>query len=251
MSTCRRLACLALVGGLLGAAVASRAVSDEPRAKTEKEKDADHRGEAAAQLALAQTLAAHGRRTHSPLELVTAAEILRHLGAPVQELKIEPKVEGKAGEGPAKAEPLMSPTEEADILLADAKSMAVKQAKEGKLSEAGAAAIEALARDVQKIEKTRGAFGGPKRRSGFLYPGQTHTFNIDFDGWSMGRVFVNSEGRSPLRVTVTNLDGFMRGEDGGWNPSVAWMPPRQRGGVFVIRVQNIGDYGTPYRLVTN
>jgi hypothetical protein len=245
------LACLALVGGLLAAALGSRAASDEPKARSPEEKQAQERSEVAAQLALAQTLAARGRRTHSPLELLTAAEMLRRLGAPVQSLNVEPKVGGKPGEGQAKAEPLMSPAEEADILLADARSMAAKLAKEGKLSEAGASAIEALARDVQKIERTRGAIGGPKRRGGFLYPGQSHTFDIDFDGWSMARVFVTSEGRSPLRVTVTNLNGLMRGEDGGWNPSVSWMPGRRPGGVFVIRVENIGDYGTAYRLVTN
>jgi hypothetical protein len=251
MRTCRWLACLTLACGIVAASLAPRAASEEPKAKTEQEKQAEARSEAAGQLALAQTLAARGRKNHSPLELITAAEVLRRLSEPVQDLRVEPKVEGKAGSGEGKAEPLMSTEEEANLLLADAASMATKQVREGKLSEAGAAAIESLAKEVKGIKSTRGAIGGPKRRSGFLYPGQAHTYRIDFDGWSMSRVFVSSEGRSPVRVTVTNLDGLMRGEDGGWNPAVAWMPGRRAGGVFVIRVENIGDHGTPYRLVTN
>jgi hypothetical protein len=240
-----------LACGLLAVALVPGAQSDEPRNEGPREKAAQARSEAVSQLALAQALATRGRQTKSPLELLTAAEILRRLGVPVEELKVEPKVEGKAGDTEARVEPPLSLAEEADVLLEDARSLASRQLKEGKLSEASAAAIESLAREIKSLKTTRGALGGPRRRAGFLHPGQSHTFTIEYNGYSMARVFVHSEGRSPLRVVVHNADGAVRAEDSGWNPSVGWMPARRPAVPFVIRVENIGNVGTPYRLVTN
>jgi hypothetical protein len=237
------------------ACLALRATAEDTRKEDPKETSAKATAEAVRQLGLAQELATRGREHKSPLDLLAAAEIFHtYKDVEYADLKKEPKVEGKAGEGEAKVDEALSNADQAANLLRDATALAAKLAREGTLTEKDAAAIDALAKCIANAKtapRTRGAIGGPKRKSNFLYPGQTHTYRIDYDGWSMARVFVSSEGRSPLRVWVTNLDDLERGEDAGWSPSVSWMPGRRVGGVFVIRVQNIGDYGTPYRLVTN
>jgi hypothetical protein len=244
MNIRRWLACLGLVaGGLL----ASSAVGEDKPKDDAREKSAKVSA-AAAQVALAQDLAARGR-DHSPLALLAAAEILGKIDVPVHELKASPEVSGKEGKA-EEVKPLLPPDEEARDLVKEATRLAEEQVKKGDLAPAAAAAIQALAKEIV-IEKGRGAIGGVKRKNGSLAPGQTHTYRIDFDGRSLSRVFAFSEGRSPVQLTVTNTEGRVRGEDTGWNPSVSWMPGSRGGGVFVIRVTNVGDYGTPYRLVTN
>jgi hypothetical protein len=250
MTNRRWLACLGVLAcGLLAAALSAPAVGEEPRGDADKEKEAKESSEAAARFALAQELAARGRKEKSPLALLTAAEILGKIEVPMSEVKGKPEVSGK--EGPAGEVPaLMDRKEEFDLLVADAKSMAKKLVKDGALTAAAGEAVGALADNVE-FKKARGAIGGIKRKNGWLAPGQTHTWRVDFDGWSMARVFAFSEGRSPVQVTVSNTREQVRGEDTGWNPSVNWMPGDRAGGVFLIRITNVGDYGTPYRMVTN
>jgi hypothetical protein len=239
---------LALLSVAACACLVLRAGAEEPKKEDPKEAKSRAVSEAVRQLALAHELAARGREHQSPLDLLTAAEIFR--STKWQTLDKEPTVEGKPGEGKAEQASELTTEDEAQNLLRDATKMAEKLVRADKMKAEEASAIDALAKEIAR-KSYRGAIDGPKRRGGFLYPGQTHTFRIDYDGWSMARVFVSSEGRSPLRVWVTNLDGVERAEDAGWNPSVSWMPGRRVGGLFIIRVQNIGDYGTPYRLITN
>jgi hypothetical protein len=225
------------------------AAGEKAAGETPKEKEAAEASNAAAQIALAQDLADRGRKAHSPLALLTAAEILGKIDVPIKELKDKPEVSGKAGaDGEAPA--LLDRVDEAKLLVEDAKSMANRLVKDGAMTPEAAAAVKALAKDVV-IKESRAAIGGVKRKNGWLAPGQSHTYRIDFDGWSMARVFAFSEGRSPLQLTVTNTNERVRGEDTGWNPSASWMPGERSGGVFIIRVTNVGDHGTPYRLVTN
>ncbi len=254
MNTRRWLACLGLLAcGVLAAGLAPRSVGEEPsKAEADKKEEAAKVSDAAAQIALAQDLMIRGRnpKAPSPLALLAAAEILAKIRVPVGELKGKPEITGEAKGQEEEAAPLLSREEEVQVLVKDAVSKAKQLAKEGSLSEAGLKAVEALAGEIV-VAKTRGAIGGVKRKNGWLAPGQSATYRIDFDGWSLSRVFAFSEGRSPLQLTVTNLRGAVRGEDSGWNPSASWMPADRAGGVFVIRVTNLGAYGTPYRLVTN
>jgi hypothetical protein len=248
----RYLAFLGLAAGI-GLLGAGRGSSEEP--KTEADKKAKARGDVVAQLALAHELMTRGQKAKSPLDLLTAAEILRQLNKTTKiiEAKDKPEVEGKGGV--AEEVPPLTLEQESELLLKEARDLAARQARDNKISAAGAAAIDALAREVERIkpsdEGKRAAVDGPQRRNGFLHPGQSHTYRIDFGGGAIARVFVSSEGRSPLRVTVRNTDNAVRGEDEGWNPSASWWPERRGGGVFIIRVQNVGDFGTSYRLVTN
>jgi hypothetical protein len=254
MNTRRWLACPGLLAcGVLLSSLAPRSAGEElSAADAARKEEATKVSDAAAQIALAQDLIHRGRnpKAPSPLALLAAAEILGQIRVPVGELKGKPEI---TGEAPGKEEaprPLLPPAEEAQNLVEEAKLLAEELVKKGDLKPAAGAAVQALAKEVI-IEKSRGAIGGVKRKNGWLAPGQTATYRIDFNGLSLSRVFVFSEGRSPLQLTVSNTREQVRGEDTGWNPSASWMPGDRAGGVFLIRVTNVGDYGTPFRLVTN
>jgi hypothetical protein len=250
MNNRRWLACLGLLAcGALTAILSAPVVGEEPKGDADKQKAAKEASEAVAHLALVQDLTARGRKEKSPLALLAAAEVLGKIEVPFQELKEKPEVSGKAGPT-GEVPPLLDRREEFDLLVADARSMAKRLVKDGTLTPAAGEAVGALA-DSIAFKGVRGAVGGVKRKNGWLAPGQTHTWRVDFDGRSLARVFAFSEGRSPVQVTVSNTREQVRGEDTGWNPAVGWMPEDRAGGVFLIRITNVGDYGTPYRLVSN
>jgi hypothetical protein len=236
------LACVVLAASLAAAG------GEKSRKDAAREKEAEKASAAVARIALAQDLAAQGRK-NSPLVLLAAAEILGQIDVPVRELAAQPEVSGKGGKEEEVA-PLLKPDEEARLLVTEARDLANRLLKKGELTQAAATAVQALAREVV-IKAPRGATGGVKRKNGWLAPGQTHTYRIAFDGWALARVFAASEGRSPLEVTVLDTAAKVRGEDAGWHPSATWKPSERTGGLFLIRITNVGDFGTPYRLLTN
>jgi len=247
---------LALLAGfcLLAVGVSPKASRGDDRKVTRAEQEARARAETNAgvvlQLSLAHDLAEQGRRTKSPLALVTAAQLLRTLKSLPETVKDKPKVEGDAGAKAPEDEILLSPREESDLLLKDARSLAEKQVKDGALTEKEAAAIETLARQVEKSAATRGARGGPQQRTGFVHPGQTHVYTIDFNGLTPEYVRVFGNGKALLRVQVRNRRGVLSGEETAYNPGGTWYSG-PGGGVYSIHITNVGEAGTSYRMITN
>jgi hypothetical protein len=253
MNVLHRLRCLPACACLAAVLATPAASRQAPASDSQKEAAARACTEAVEQIGLAHDLAAQARRNRSPLGLVAAAKILRDVEVPVGPLKVEPKVEVKEGEPmpEEKVAPPLSPREESDVLLADAGDLAARQARDGTLSRAEADAVMTLIRQVEASEQRRGATGGPRQKAGYLNPGHTHSYRIGFDGWDYALVRVFSEGRSPVEVTVISPDGQVRGADAGRSPSARWLPARKVGGEFILRVTNVGEFGTPYRLITN
>jgi hypothetical protein len=254
------------LGGVACCSVVALTVSavsgeEEKRVLTRAEQEAKARGEANArvirQLTLANDLAEEGRKIKSPLCLISAAEVLRKITDEPRTVKAEPRVEGAkppAGSDEKAEEPL-SAWEQSDLLLADARSMADRQARDGTLTRAEADAVKTLARQVEGPKRrpitTRAARGGPQQRTGFLAPRTTHAYRIEFDGLTTEYVRVFGNGKTTLQLSVTNSRGVLRGVDSGANPGGTWVPGGPGGDVYTIRITNTGEVGTPYRMITN
>jgi hypothetical protein len=245
--------------GLLAVTASPVAFGRDEKKLTRAEKEAKERAETNAQvvlqLALAHDLAEQGRKTKSPLALVTAAQLLRSIAIVPQKIDDKPKVEYEKGAEPGKdeePEPALSPSEEAAILLREARSLAKKQADaSGTATDREAAkAIEALAKQVENTKSTRAARGGPQERTGFLHPGQTHAYSIDFNGLTPEYVRVFGNGQTILRLAVRNSRGVLRGEEASYNPGGTWYSG-PGGDVFILRITNMGNRGTSYRMITN
>ncbi len=251
-----RLAVLGLMAALAPAVVGEE---EARRVLTRAEKEAQARSEANAQvivqLTLANDLAEQGRKSKSPLALIAAAEILRKLKDEPRTVKDEPRVEGtKSPAGQEKAEEPFSAADQSVLLLADARTMADKLVREGAMTRQEGAAVQTLARQVEGIKiqpGSRGARGGPQQRIGFLAPRATVAYRIDFDGLGTEYVRVFSNGRTTLRLSVTNSRGVLRSADSGANPGGTWVPSGPGGEVYTIRITNTGSAGTSYRMITN
>lgn len=237
---------------LLGPAVAR----DEPRRAGASDKGSREKAEKNAliiqQLTLAHDLAEQGRKAKSPLALLSAADIYRKISDNPTPVKDEPKVEVEKGieeKKPEEVEKPLTPAEESDLLLADAKKMIKNLLKAKDITAEEAQALRTLA-DAIGAKGSRGAVGGPQERSGFLHPGHTHLYNIKFNGLTNEYARVFGNGRTMLRLTVHNPGGVLRGIDTGMNPGGNWVSERG-GNVFTIRITNLGSTGTGYRLVTN
>jgi hypothetical protein len=259
----RCLSGLALLAGVcLLAVTASPAVFGRDdkkltRAEEEAKKKAETNAQVVLQLALAHDLAEQGRKTKSPLALVTAAQLLRTIAIAPLTVKDKPKVEYEKGAEPGKdeePEPALSLEEEVAMLLKEARSVAKKQADaSGTPGDREAAkAIDTLARQVENLplKKTRSAKGGPQERTGFLHPGQSHSYAIDFNGLTPEYVRAFGNGQTILRISVLNSRGVLRGEEASYNPGGSWYSG-PGGGVFTIRISNMGNRGTSYRMITN
>jgi hypothetical protein len=245
------------LGGLALLAVVLAPARAEDRKLTRAEQEAKARAEDNAQvvvqLGLAHDLAEQGRRMKSPLALVAAAQLLRTIKTLPLPVKDRAKVEYEPGATPAKeeeAEAPLSPAEEAELLLQDARVLADRQAKAHALTQQEHAAIETLIKQVKNAAQTRGARGGPQQRTGWLGPGQTHAWAIDFNGLTPEYVRVFGNGRTLLRLTVRNNRDVLKGEETAYNPGGTWYSG-PGGGVFTVRVTNVGNVGTSYRMISN
>jgi hypothetical protein len=249
MNLSRSLQGLGLLGACLAVVAASRAAADKPK-EDAKAKD---RAEAILSLSLAHDLEEQGRKTKSPLALITAAEILRKIKVKPVEMTDEPKVEVKEGKPlpDGRIDPALTLPEQEQILLKDARSWIDKQLQAKDLTKAEADALRTMATRVEKMKLDRGAIGGPKQRTGYLRPGYTHAYRLIFQGQVTAyvRVFGNEE--TTLQVTVTDATGQVRGVDSGYNPGGTWVPPVAGEHPFTIRVTNSGQAPAQYRLVTN
>jgi hypothetical protein len=223
------------------------------RAEQEAKARAEENAQVVQQLSLAHDLAEQGRHGQSPLALLAAAQLLRSIKNLPDTVKDKPKVEYEAGARPPKEEepePALSPAEEADLLLQDAQSMANRQARSGRLTVKEAAAIQTLANQVKNTKATRGARSGPQQRTGWLAPRQAHAYGIDFNGLTPEYVRVFGNGRTLLRLTVQDSRDVLKGEETAYNPGGTWYSG-PGGGVFTIRITNIGNVATSYRMISN
>jgi hypothetical protein len=256
MKSQRRLAGLTLLAGCcLLTALAPPAVSGDDKL-TRKEKEARDRAEAngqvIVQLTLANDLFEEAFRNNSPLALVAAAEILRKLKDDPRPVKAEPIVEGaRPAPGTEEKPAEISPKEQSVVYLAEAVSMAKRMVRAKEMTEEEAAAVRTLTQQVANIPIKRGAKGGPQQRSGFLAPGATHVYRIDFDGLGTEYVRVFGNNKTTLKVSIANSRGVLRGVDTGTNPGGTWSPDGPGNEVYTIRIANIGNAGTTYRLMTN
>ncbi len=249
MSVCSRLSLAALLSGLvlLGALGRPAAGGEEPK----DDPTAKARADAVQAMALAADMEERGRKAQSPLALIAAAEILRGIKAPLEDLKVQPKTEAPDGKAPEKAEAPPTLKEQEALLLGDARSMIDKLARKGTLSQADADALRALATRVEKMKVERGAAGGPKQGNTFIRPGQSCEWTLEFAGGGRDgcvRVFGNGV---PVEVTVSDREGHVRGSDSGMRPGCNWTVFNPGTHLFRIRVTNVGGKGTSVRMVTN
>jgi hypothetical protein len=243
--------CLPPLGLLCLVAALSAGAAD--REGTKGDVEAKDRADAVLNLTLAHDLEEQGRRTGSPLALITAAEILHKIKVPLGELKDEPRVEVKEGkpQEEEKADPPLSLNEQEKLLLAEARSLIDRQAKKGDLSKADAEALRTMATRVEKMKLLRAAVGGPKQRNGVLNPGYTHAYRLLFRGQETAYVRVFGNEKTTMQVTVTDEEGQVRGVDAGYNPGGTWVPALAGERPFTIRVTNTGTEKVAYRMVTN
>jgi hypothetical protein len=226
------LGCLVLVGG----PVATAEEEKKPDAQTVKPNPA---AEDAANIALAYRLADYGRQHKSPLELVTAASILRHIKAlPGTEKAtlVAPKDTEAPQDDPVKESPSL--TEKAKSLLDEAKA----------LVKADDASLNELIDRVQK-QTTRGSLGGPRSQSRVLRPGFAHNFGVNFIGGVPATVAVTGNGIALFTVEAYNTDGVLVAASTARYPSITWVPHFTRH--FTIRVRNDGGPFSEYTMYHN
>ena len=232
--------CACLLVGLSRAADEKKEASkdDDPSAQAEP----DPQGDVVAQIALATKLEEYGRQVEDrkvgSLALVTAATILRNADKP-KEGTIKPTVEGGSGEAKSAGYDPAALVKQSDDLLA----AALKKSHNDET-------IQKLA-DRAKKGTTRGGLNGPMEYHMTLRRGQTDTYNLKFTKNAWARIAIRQEGDSRLYLEVVNSRGNVRGNDGGRNPVVGFMPHQADGTDFVIHVKNNGPGDTYYFLFTN
>jgi hypothetical protein len=240
----RRLWALALTlagcGLLAGLSPAADDKKDAPKDDQPAQAQPDERGDDVAQIGLASQLEHYGRHSEprSPLALITAASILRHI-KPAEGTE-KPKVEGGSGEEarPEAFDPDVL-VRESDRLLNDA----VRMARNDQM-------IKDLASRVAE-GKTRGGLNGPMEYHMTLRRGQTDTYNLKFKKNAWVRIAIRQEGDANLYVEVQNANHDVRATDAGHNPVVGFMPHGNDGTDYIIKVKNTGPGSTYYFLFTN
>jgi hypothetical protein len=213
--------------------------------KKAPEQTAAERDDTVANLALAFELADVGRRASSPEALVAAAKILSKIegvtnveGAKPTTGKTDPDAKPKAGD-PVKGEGKTGDFA-ADIkeLLETARKF--NTSKDPKVT----ALIDSVATGG------RGARGGPKMVNGNLVSGTSDSWTFKFNGGEQARVVITNPNNVKMSLAVFGPRGDKIGEFTGRSTiELFWTP--QADNNFVIKVSNIGNATTAYRLVTN
>lgn len=241
--------CAALGVGLVTLAVTRAADSDE------KKKEAQTAVRAFNYLSLAADLEEQGRHSEpkSPMSLLLAAKLLRGLKDP-EPIDKEPMIKAVKGElnkEEGKVEKALPIQEQVTILLADADKMIKKQAADGVISEAEAAAMRTLAESIENPKKTsRGPIGGPKERRGWLSGWHEASWTFPYNGYSSAHVRVWGNGRNRILLEVRNSRNDLIARETDRYPRVTWEPPPE-GDSYRIRIENEGDEGTNFRMITN
>jgi hypothetical protein len=250
MKTVRRSLLLALAAGL--GVCLGQAGPAAGQAKQEKKTNAaaaaeaakakvDPAAEAVANLALAHSLIAYGRKNNSPEALITAARILGMLPA-TSKLEGDPKSERdpKAPAGERKKESKPSDDSPA-ALLAEAKKMSKNAAHV-------VAAAEAVARLLE--ETKRGPVGGPIVGEYVVPAYSINTHRVTMRGDELWIVAISGDGDTRLDLEIYDEDGnFITADSGPGDDKVCRGVPL-RTGLFFIRVINRGPVANRYLIGT-
>jgi hypothetical protein len=221
---------LCLAVGLAGAADKKEASKGDDAAKNEQ---------AVANIAIANKLADLGRKADSPEALIAAAKILNGISEVKAVEDVEPATSDPS-KPPEPGKPLKGTEKAADFsaevtkLLDEAKDM-TKDAK-----------VLAVI-DSVKVEKTRGAVGGPRRIVKLLKGGANHVYTIRYAGGVQARAVVSC----PVNVSlqVYGPGGSLIGQFNGKSEEIYWNPKNDND--FTIRVVNLTGTGAEYTLTTN
>jgi hypothetical protein len=258
----KRGACISAV--LLGAlALALPAViaedkeqkEDKPAAKAEKKegknvtknKDkgaakATAQSQAISDLALANSLAAYGRKNKSAAALVSAARILASTRTAELEAKKESKPNEKAGKGKDERPESAAADNSPKALLAEA----VKLAPDDESIAAQAKQVEALL-----AESPRGAFPYPKEGQGVVAGYTTDYYVVDYRGGELATVSVSGDGYTDLDLYVYDENDNLITYDESYSDQCfcSWAPIWT--GPFTIYVKNNGASYNRYTIWTN
>jgi hypothetical protein len=168
----------------------------------------------------AASLARYGMANKDALSLITAAKIVRN--TPTTDSTSQ-RVSGTPGDAKAKPDMLS-----ADELLKQAREMA-----------AGRPDLLALADDVAKTS-SRGATGGPGRKTTVVRSNTTDVYRITFRGNERAAVVASGDGDSDLDLYVHDENGnLICKDDDNTDDVVCQWTPRWTG-TFTIRVVNRG-----------
>ena len=193
-------------------------------------------------LAMADSLAALGRKNESPFLLIAAAELVARVG-PGIEVDCEKESEGGAAMADASDKPESEPAEmSVASLLAEARELA-----------GGDESLEAV---IDRVEETsQGAMGrldGPLYHWGAVAGSQTNLYrDIYFEGGRCAIVSVTGEGDNDLDLYIYDGNGNMVASGTGPTDreTASWTPHHT--GPFTIRVVSLGVVRNRYLLRSN
>lgn len=179
-------------------------------------------------LATAASLVRYGDANKDALSLITAARIMSQVGgSPSTAVAVDVKPgEAKASKAGVEA------------ILSRAKQYAGSRAD-----------LVALANDVS-ASGSRGATGGPGRKTTVVSRGQTDVYRVNFKGSEPALVLVSGDGDSDLDLFVLDENGnqVCKDDDATDDMICRWTPKWT--GQFTIRVKNLG-MANEYTIVHN
>ena len=189
----------------------------------------------AQQLALAGDLVRYGYQTKTALPLIQAVQIYKSLNVTAA------ASEGKTSEGTPAATGLTK----TDVISYDEAQLLADAAKFAD----GNKNLLALVQDAKSA--TRGAVGGPIRRTDTVNANCTDTWTINFRGGQPAYVVVSGDGDTDLDLYVYDENGnFITSDTDSSDDCVVSFNPRWTG-KFYIKIKNLGRVYNRYVLATN
>jgi hypothetical protein len=230
------VACLSLLACLATTARSQEKAQPEPGAALAK---ADPKADAVAEIGTAFRLIEYGRKTKSPEALIAAAGILRRVPAAVP-IKADEEADAPKQE---KADELPSLRQQAEELLAEAKTMANNDPH-----------VVAVADSVGNRKTTRGLATGPQMAQRALPPNSSTSWTLKLVPGAPVVVAVQGAGNTPLRVVVRYYGGgndFQVANSEGVVGQASFVAPAFPNGRVHISVRNIGQAPTMFRVAVN
>lgn len=241
---------------LAGVAVAGMLACEVRAAEPTKEDiaNAERRGDAVADVALAANLAAFGRDAKSPESLVIAGGMLirahksfagksEPLDAKATDEKGNP-VKGEAARAVALDKQAEALFDEARVLVGEDKARKV--------------ALEGLIKNANSFvwgpdTTARPSIGWPRTMTRQLSPGETQTYTIGFVGGQPAAVAMTSTGPARIQFDLSQIGGASLFSLKGLNAAYNWVPGRDKDNVRRVKVTltNVGRQPTTYTLTTN
>ena len=184
---------------------------------------------------MASDLVRYGYAQKAALPLIQAVQIYKSLG-----VTDATTGETKAQAGSAVASSL---TKGGDVSFDEAKILA-----DATTFADGDKTLLALIKDTQKA--SRGASGGPIRRTDRVLAGYTDTWTFTFRGGEYAYVIVSGDGDTDLDLYVYDENGNLIDSDTYTDDCVCSFTPRWTG-TFYIKIKNRGRVYNNYVLITN